>query len=89
MINLFTNYGLIALIFILLKVFVILSNTTFKSDIPLSAKLIIFLVLAIGTIDGPDEIKNYLAWTQVFEMVIERLWQVWLEWLLPVKLEVK
>ena len=42
MINLFTNYGLIALIFILLKVFVILSNTTFKSDIPLSAKLIIF-----------------------------------------------
>ena len=61
MINLFTNYGLIALIFILLKVFVILSNTTFKSDIPLSAKLIIFLVLAIGTIDGPDEIKKLLG----------------------------
>lgn len=61
MINLFTNYGLIALIFILLKVFVILSNTTFKSDIPLSAKLIIFLVLAIGTLDGPDEIKKLLG----------------------------
>ncbi|UVI86662.1 pLS20_p028 family conjugation system transmembrane protein [Staphylococcus aureus] len=61
MINLFTNYGLIALIVILLKVFVILSNTTFKSDIPLSVKLIIFLALAIGTIDGPEEIKKLLG----------------------------
>ncbi|MCG1169224.1 hypothetical protein K4S71_09770 [Staphylococcus epidermidis] len=61
MINLFTNYGLIALIFVLLKVFIILSNTTFQSKLPLSVKLVIFLALALGTIDGPDEIKKILG----------------------------
>lgn len=58
MINLFMNYGLIVLIFILLKVFVILSNIIFKLDIFLLVKLIIFLVLVIGIIDGFDEIKK-------------------------------
>lgn len=38
-----------------------MSNTTFQSKLPLSVKLVIFLALALGTIDGPDEIKKILG----------------------------
>lgn len=60
-ISIFSNYGLIALIFVLLKIFMILSNIVFKSDLPTVAKIILFFALALGTIDGPDEVKKILG----------------------------
>ncbi|EJG5111135.1 hypothetical protein NAC57_000712 [Staphylococcus pseudintermedius] len=60
-ISILTNYGLIWLILVFLKVFIILSSLTFKSDLPFPVQLIIFIGLAFGTVDGSDEVKKILG----------------------------
>lgn len=60
-ISILTNYGLIWLILVFLKVFIILSSITFKSDLSLLVQLIIFIGLAFATVDGSDEVKKILG----------------------------
>ncbi|MDK4095389.1 hypothetical protein O0G34_10715 [Staphylococcus pseudintermedius] len=60
-ISILTNYGLIWLILVFLKVFIILSSITFKSDLSFPVQLIIFIGLAFATVDGSDEVKKILG----------------------------
>ncbi|EGQ3582897.1 hypothetical protein I0555_002215 [Staphylococcus pseudintermedius] len=60
-ISILTNYGLIWLILVFLKVFIILSSITFKSDLSFPVQLVIFIGLAFATVDGSDEVKKILG----------------------------
>jgi len=62
LINIFTNYGMIALVILFLKVFFVLSAVVFNADkLNDVAKLICFIALALAVIDGPDEVKKLLG----------------------------